>query len=174
MRGRIWEVATGKTLHILVGHTEYVPRVAFSPDGKYVLTGSVDRTARLWDAVTGNQIKVFSVPSGIESLTFSPDGKSIAFGTTDGKVQIWSIGTGQLIREFSGHHGYVQGIKFSPDGQTLLTVNADRTIRLGMWTQVNSFAFLGFTWQESKGWHSHLTEDSSPQPATTKAPKYGA
>jgi TRAP-type C4-dicarboxylate transport system substrate-binding protein len=130
LTARVWDVVSGETLHILTGHRELVIRTAFSPDGKYVLTASVDQTSRLWDAATGQEVKTFTVPSGIESIAFSPDTKYIAFGTSDFKVQIWDITTAQIVRTLSGHQGFVQGVAFSPDGHFLLSGSADKTARL--------------------------------------------
>src|SRR5437870_2382406 len=63
----------------LKGHTEMIYGVAFSPDGKYVITGSFDRSLKLWDAATGKEIKTFAGPTGhqnlVLSVAFSPDGQ---------------------------------------------------------------------------------------------------
>src|SRR4051794_19301754 len=62
----------------LKGHTEAVYAVAFSPDGKYAVTGSFDKTIKLWEAATGKEIKTFDGPAGhqnlVLSVTVSPDG----------------------------------------------------------------------------------------------------
>src|SRR5262245_39079212 len=74
-------------IHALKGHTETVYAVGFSPDGKYVLTASFDKTLKLWDAATGKEVKTFGGPQGhtnlIVAATFSPDGRTIATGATD-------------------------------------------------------------------------------------------
>jgi WD40 repeat protein/transcriptional regulator with XRE-family HTH domain len=128
---RVWEVATGKTVHLLSQNANIVfYSSAYSPDGKYILTGSSDHAARLWNAVTGEQIKVFSHPTTVGATAFSPDGKSIATGADDNKARLWDLATGQMLREFSGHQQVVENIKFSPDGQLLLTGSDDRTARL--------------------------------------------
>src|SRR5262249_28077534 len=90
---RVWEVpsakpegvvATGKELLELKGHAEGVLAVAFSPDGKKVLTGSRDKTARLWDATTGKELQKFEGhASSVTSVAFSPDGKEVVTGSLD-------------------------------------------------------------------------------------------
>jgi WD40 repeat protein len=55
--------------------------VAFSPDGRLVLSGSIDKTMRLWDAQTGQQLRSFSHPSGVNRVAFSPDGRRVLSGS---------------------------------------------------------------------------------------------
>ena len=78
------------------GHTNTVLAVAFSPDGKQVLTGSRDNTARLWDAATGHELRVFLGHTGaIRSVAFSPDGKQVLTSSADGTVRVWDVATGE-------------------------------------------------------------------------------
>jgi WD40 repeat protein len=67
-----WEVATGQSLHVFKCDGEVI-RVAYSPDGKYILTGTANYSAQLWDPTTGDEIRAFAIPSGIESLAVSPE-----------------------------------------------------------------------------------------------------
>jgi WD40 repeat protein len=81
------------------GHTGEIEAVAFSPDGKYVLTGSVDGTARLWDAATGQQLRIVqSQNSTVFSVAFSPDGKQVLIGSGDGIARLWHPDSRELIR----------------------------------------------------------------------------
>jgi WD40 repeat protein len=114
LTARIWDVATGETLHILTGHSDGITRMAVSPDGKYVVTGSLDRTARLWDASTGKQVRVFDHPEVVSAVAYSPDGKYFATGCEDLVARLWEVSTGQVVREFPAAD--VLGIEFSPDG----------------------------------------------------------
>ena len=76
----------------LKGHTGWVNSVAFSPDGKRIVTGSRDDTARIWDAETGKELqKLEGYASTVNSVAFSPDGKKIVTGSTDGTARIWDI-----------------------------------------------------------------------------------
>jgi len=128
---QIWDVATGEPLQVLSGHTDFIPRIAYSPDGKYVLTGSVDRTARLWDAATGQTVHILSGHGdAVSSVAFSPDGNYAATGSDDHIARVWEVATGNLVREFAGHEGFVNGLNFSPDGRYLLTGSRDTTARL--------------------------------------------
>jgi WD40 repeat protein len=76
MTVRLWDAATGAALQTLEGHSGSVRSVAFSPDGKQVVSGSSDMTVRLWDAATGAALQRLEGHSdSVRSVAFSPDGK---------------------------------------------------------------------------------------------------
>jgi len=118
----IWE------RNLLVNQGE-LSAVAFSPDGKQLLTGSVDNTARLWD-IQGNLIKELTGHQGLVwAVAFSPDGKQILTGSVDNTARLWD-NQGNLIKELTGHQGDLRAVAFSPDGKQLLTGSSDKTARL--------------------------------------------
>ena len=105
--------------------------VAFSPDGRFVLIGSQDLTARLWDVATGKQIRFFEGHTDwINSVTFSPDGRFVLTGSWDKTARLWNATTGEPIRSFAGHTDGVNSVAFSPDGRFVLTGSKDKTARL--------------------------------------------
>ncbi|MEG4249560.1 WD40 domain-containing protein [Microcoleus sp. Pol10D4] len=111
------------------GHKGPVWSVNFSPDGKYIATGSSDKTARLWD-VTGKLIQEFKGHQGsVSSVSFSPDGKYIATGSSDKTARLWDL-KGKLIQQFQGHQNRVTSVSFSPDGKYIATGSSDKTARL--------------------------------------------
>ena len=99
------------------GHTDQVFGVDFSPNGKYLATGSLDQTARLWDITTGQPIQIFSGPMGeVGGVDFSPDGKYLVTASRDGTARLWDITSGQTVQEFKAPAG-IDYIAFSPDGK---------------------------------------------------------
>ena len=114
---------------IFSGHASYVLSVAFSPDGKQVLTGSWDKTAKLWD-LSGREIQTFSGhASSVWSVAFSPDGKQVLTGSDDKTAKLWDL-SGREIQTFSGHASEVWSVAFSPDGKQVLTGSDDKTAKL--------------------------------------------
>jgi hypothetical protein len=86
----VWDLATGRALYNLVGHTLGVVCIAFSPDGHRIATGSYDRTVKLWDTATGRE--VFTLrghTAGVIALAFSPDGYRIVSGAYDKTARVW-------------------------------------------------------------------------------------
>jgi WD40 repeat protein len=134
----VWDFATGREMVRFTPNAgTSVTSVAFSPDGRTVLTGSDDSfttdggdIARLWDVATGRELRRFAGHSKqINSVAFSPDGHSALTGSRDRTARLWDIATGQEIRRF-GHSNDVNAVAFSPDGKTILTGSADSTARL--------------------------------------------
>ena len=124
-----------------IGHTDTVESVAFSPDGKYVLTGSDDKTAKLWDAASGAEVRTFSGHTAkVESVAFSPDGNYVLTGSADNSAKLWDAATGALVRTFSEQTSTVRtsvemkrsshSVAFSPDGKYVLTGSDDGTAKL--------------------------------------------
>ena len=70
--------------------------MAFSPDGKTVVSGSNDKNIKLWSVETGQEIKTLVGHSdAVHSVAFSPDGKTVVSGSSDEKIKLWSVETGQ-------------------------------------------------------------------------------
>jgi WD40 repeat protein len=94
--------------------------VAFSPDGKQLLTAG-DDTAILWDVETGNEIRAFyGHADWVIAAIFSPSGKEIATGSEDGTVRIWNVATGKEVRQMPAQdHESVLSMSYSPDGKTI-------------------------------------------------------
>ncbi|MBY0527075.1 MAG: hypothetical protein K2R98_27015 [Gemmataceae bacterium] len=117
----------------LKGHTETVYAVAYSPDGKYVVTASFDKTLKLYEAATGKELKTFAGTTGhtnlILSLAFHPQGHGIASGSSDNSVKLWDIPSENALRDFV-HADAVNAIALSADGKLLAGAGKDGTVKL--------------------------------------------
>jgi WD40 repeat protein len=117
--------------NILEGHTDSVLSVAFSSDGKYIVSGSRDNTICIWDAEKGN---IVSGPFeghtySVWSVAFSPDGKYIVSGSDDNTICIWDAEKGNIVSgPFEGHTNSVVSVAFSPDGKYIVSGSRDNTI----------------------------------------------
>jgi WD40 repeat protein len=117
--------------HILVGHTDEISDVEFSPDQSLLLTVSVDGSARTWDAKSGAAKLVFDPKSGpLYRAHFSADGSKIVTAGKDGVARLWDAKDGQELVKLSGHEKDLTDAVFSPEGSRVVTSSSDQTARL--------------------------------------------
>ena len=143
----------------LQGYTDSVRSVAFSPDGRHIVSGSLNGTIQFWNAQTGGQMErpLQGHTDSVRSVAFSPDGRYIVSGSNDRKIQLWdgsflsqwsgrdivsgsNYGTIQLLSPWTsgykvgnplqGHTSFVTSVAFSPDRRYIVSGSNDRTIRL--------------------------------------------
>tara|TARA_B110000858_G_scaffold77533_2_gene89892 strand:- start:163 stop:894 length:732 start_codon:yes stop_codon:yes gene_type:complete len=111
--------------------TGWVHSVSFSPDGSRIVSGSVDKTVRVWDSNTGALIRTLTGHTRpVMSVSFSPDGSRIVSGSSDDTVRVWDSNTGALIRTLTGHTSSVMSVSFSPDGTKIVSGSQDKTVRV--------------------------------------------
>jgi WD40 repeat protein len=108
-----------------IGHTGAINCASYSPDGCHVVTGSSDRTIRIWDAETGAVVgePLEGHTESVQSVAYSPDGRHIVSGSLDKTIRIWDAETGAAIgKPLEGHTGSVQSVVYSPDGRHHLRI----------------------------------------------------
>ena len=134
----VWrEVAT------LIVHEGVVWSVSFSPDGKFLASGSWDNTVKVWEV--GNWREVVTLRHGdfVWSVTFSPDGKFLASGSSDNTAKVWEIRSWREVATLSEHKGGVLSVSFSPDGKFLASGSWDYTVKVwevGSWQEVTTLS----------------------------------
>ena len=128
---KVFDVASGKVLLTLSGHTDEVLVTAFSPDVTTIATGSADLSAKLWDASTGKElITLTGQGNEVATLVFSPDGRRLYTASDiDGLAIAWDIAGGKQLFTFDGEGG-VETITVSPDGTRLATGEFDTTVKI--------------------------------------------
>jgi hypothetical protein len=121
----------------LEGHTAEILGCALSADGRYALSASADRTVRLWDTATGQQVRLFQghgLNQGhagpVFGVAFAPDGKLAASCGEDRMVRLWEVETGKERFRLEGHTDAVNNVAFAPDGKHLASASDDRTVRM--------------------------------------------
>ncbi|HZO91743.1 MAG TPA: WD40 repeat domain-containing protein [Chthonomonadaceae bacterium] len=125
-----WNRLCHLDLKTLEGHTKEVTSVAFSPDGKRIVTGGGDTTAKVWDAATGNELLTLKGPDYVTSVAFSPDGRRIVTGCGNKTAKVWNATSGKELLTLKGHTLPVTSVIFSPDGGKIVTGSLDKTARI--------------------------------------------
>jgi WD40 repeat protein len=116
---------------VLSTHEDQVASAAFSPDGKRIVTASADATARIFDAMTGEEIMLLRGHGDfVNSAAFSPDGTRIVTASADKTARIWDTATGKEITILRGHDNWVIAAAFSPERRRVVTASADGTARI--------------------------------------------
>ncbi|HOC56573.1 MAG TPA: WD40 repeat domain-containing protein [Verrucomicrobiota bacterium] len=126
---RLWQGATGRILRRFEGHKEYVYHVEFSPDGKKIVTGSDDLTARVWETESGQLLFVLEcLVSKSSPGAFSSDSRRIV-GFEGNRVSVWDTTGGRRVCTIEPDGGFFKSARFSPDGALVLTASSSGCAR---------------------------------------------
>ncbi len=128
---RIWDVRTGGQI-LRLDHSGRSAAAAISSNAKWVVTGSDDKSAILWDATNGRLFrKLEAHQAEVTAVAFSPNDALLATGDTKGHVKLWNVEEGRVIANLDGHSRRISAIRFSWDGTSVLTASGDNTV--GQW-----------------------------------------
>lgn len=137
---RIWDFTSKRVLHQLKGHAGYILDIAISPDGRLLASGSLDRTIKLWDLVSGSLLETIGgvevqqgmgIPT-VNALAFSADGRALLWGASDETVKVRALEAGADVVTFKGHESSttVSSLALTADERLLVSGGTDRTVRV--------------------------------------------
>lgn len=119
----LWQVPSGIQIRRFVGHAGPIRAVAFSSDGRYVVTGG-GRSVRVWDVFSGAEIQRFEDNDrDVTSVQFSQDSTQVLTASADGKMKIFDIKSRMITHEFNPKLGVVRAARFSPDNAHVVTAS---------------------------------------------------
>ncbi len=114
----LWDLTTGKEVHVLRGHERRVVALRFTPDGKKLISAGWDNTLRVWDVTRGTEERQIEGPqSALSGMELTPDGKLLIVAAADGFVRVYDFANGNELRHLECR---ATGIALAPDGHTLV------------------------------------------------------
>lgn len=126
-----WRASDSQLSFICKGHKSLVNSLVFSPNSKFLASGSDDKTIRLWDIENRQCISTLeSHESAVLSVDFHRNNCLLASGGQDHTIKIWNIEQRDCFKTLSGHENWVQSVAFSPDGNLLASGSEDSTVKI--------------------------------------------
>jgi DNA-binding beta-propeller fold protein YncE len=142
---RLWDAQTGSLVRALAGHTKSIRAVAFTPDGKLLVSAGNDLTMKIWEVDTGKLVRSLQVTTdgiyGPSSIAFSPDGQRMA-STIGATVDLWDVSDWSRLRSFTTGESHTSGdityccgstaeaVRFDARGQLVISAHEDGTIKV--------------------------------------------
>ena len=128
---RLYDFPTGKLVALLKGHTNVVLSLAFSPDSRYLVSGSGDFNAILWDVSQKRRLHTLAGHTDpIYAVAFTPDSRRVVTGSYDHSLRLWEVRNGKQIATLKGHTDKVRSVAISPQDGTIASGSWDHSIRL--------------------------------------------
>ncbi|ETO33796.1 hypothetical protein RFI_03307 [Reticulomyxa filosa] len=127
---KLWDAKTYKQEKIFQGHSNYVISAYSILDGQTIVSASLDKTVRLWDSKSAQQLQKIELFNEIRGLNVSPDGKTLLLFGLDRIIRLWDANSLKEIHSWKAHSSTITDTNFSSDNSTIVTSSCDNTIRL--------------------------------------------
>jgi WD40 repeat protein len=144
-------------LHNCTGHKRVVQSVAVSPNGEFVVSGSSDKTVKLWDVKTGRLLHDCTGHKRVvQSVAVSPDGEFVVSGSWDKAVKLWDVKTGRLLHDCTGHKSEITSVTISPGGEFVISGSDDGTVKI--WEAESGRLKATFLSAAAEGWMTYTPD----------------
>ena len=147
----MWDITLGTIRHHFAGHDQDIYSLDFARNGRMIASGSGDKTVRLWDLPTNQQVMQLTIEDGVTTVAISPDNTLVAAGSLDKSVRVWDTSSGALLERLDGETGHkdsVYSVAFSPNGRDIVSGSLDKTIK--MWELTNTRTASGVGQKSAK------------------------
>jgi len=135
---------SGPLIRTLVGHTNVVEAVAVTPDGRHIVSGSWDKTLKVWDLESGRELTILKGHTEfIKAVVITPDGKRVISGSQDKTLRVWDLENDRELAVLRGHTSYVNAVAITPDGKRVISGSMDKTLKV--WDLGSSRELATFT-----------------------------
>lgn len=129
----MWDIPSRTIKQTFHGHEQDIYSLDFARNGRHIASGSGDRTVRVWDIESGQNVLTLSIEDGVTTVAISPDGRYVAAGSLDKSVRVWDAQSGYLVERLEGAEGHkdsVYSVAFAPNGRDLVSGSLDKTIKM--------------------------------------------
>jgi len=121
----------GPLLRTLEGHSSFVSGVAVTPDGKFAVSASADKTLKVWDLDSGRALRTLKGHSDdVTGVAVTPDGRRAVSASEDRTLKVWDLDTGQALLTLEGHSDQVTGVAVTADGKRAVSASEDKTLKV--------------------------------------------